>query len=219
MPSASGNARVRVTAEGLDGSRVGARRVLRVLSRAPTIRLARAPARAVVGRPLRIAFRLRHSVGAVAEVSVRGGIEFTRRYVLRRGSGVVEWTPRTAGQAILRIRADGHQGQSARALARVTVARARPVAAPPTVTLLATPHVATVGRTYEILFRARGCRDTTAEIQADGAPHRAWRFRCTDRPLKLVWSPTRPGPHQLTVRARGTRGSTSQTTISLRARR
>jgi hypothetical protein len=219
VPSAAGNARVRAEAEGLDGSRVAARTAFRVLSRPPTIRLTRAPKRAVVGRPVRVLFKVKHSVGAVVEVATRGGVEFTRRYLIRGGTGVVEWTPRTAGRAVLRIRAGGRQGQSSSDLARITVARAPRVAPPPTVTLLETPHVATVGRDYEIVFRATECRDAVARIDTRGEQQSVWRFRCTARPIKFVWSPTRPGSSLLTVSARARRGATSQTTIQLRAER
>jgi uncharacterized protein len=219
VPTAAGSARVRVEARGLDGSRATARTALHVLRRPPAIRLTRAPRRAVVGRPVRAVFKARHSVGAVAEVASAGGIEFTRRYVIHDGTGFVEWTPRTPGRAVLSVRADGHDGQAARDSVRVTVARAPPVAPPPTVTLLETPHVAIVGRPSEIVFRAGGCREAVARIDAGGERERVWRFRCAVRPIRLVWSPTRPGTHLLTVSARGSRGTTSQATAPLRAER
>jgi hypothetical protein len=219
VPSARGQADVRADAEGVDGSRVSARTAFRVLSRRPTVRLTRPPRRAVVGRPVRISFKVKHGVGAVAQVASRDGVEFTRHYLLHRGTGSIEWTPRTAGRAVLRVRASGHEGQSSADSARITVARAPRVAAAPTVTLLKTPRAARVGGTYEIVFRAGGCREAVARVGGKGEQQSVWRFRCATHPLSFVWSPARPGRHLLTVSARGTHGSTSQAALPLRAER
>ena len=108
-----------------------------VLSPPPTVRLTRGPTRAVVGRPVRFSFRLRTRSSEVAR-SRPGSGTFTRRYRIRNGTGFIEWTPRTAGPAVLRIRARGRQGQTAVDTARMTVARG-PRAAAPTVTLLQVP--------------------------------------------------------------------------------
>jgi uncharacterized membrane protein (UPF0182 family) len=217
VPSHAGQADVRVEAEGLDGSPAAARTAFRVLSRPPAIRVTRAPRRAVVGRPVRVVFTVRHSVGAVVDVSTRGGIEFTRRYRIRHGTGVVDWIPRTAGRAVLRIRTSGRQGQSATRSMRFAVAPAPRRAAPPTVTLVQTPRVATVGRAHEIVFRTSGCRDAIARIDGDGEVQRTWRFRCGARPMSFDWSPARPGSYRLTVSARARRGATTQTAIPLKA--
>ena len=56
VPSAAGDARVRVDVEGLDGTCVADSTAFPVLSPPPTIRLTRAPTRAVVGRPVRVSF-------------------------------------------------------------------------------------------------------------------------------------------------------------------
>jgi uncharacterized membrane protein (UPF0182 family) len=215
VPSKAGHADVRVEAEGLDGSRVAARGAFRVLSRPPAVRLTRPPRRAVVGRPVRVLFRVTHGVGAVVEVASRSGVEFTRRYVIRGGTGVIEWTPKTAGRAVLRIRATGRERQAATDLARISVARAPRVATPPTVTLLETPRVARVGGTYEIVFGASRCREAVVRVNGTGEGHSVWRFRCADRPLKFHWSPTRPGRHLVTVGARGPRGAAAQTVLPL----
>jgi hypothetical protein len=219
VPSKAGQAAVRVEAEGLDGSRVTARATLRVLSRPPTVRLTRPPSRAVVGRPVRVLFKIKHGAGAVAQVASRSGVEFTRRYVMRGGTGVIEWTPKAAGRAVLRIRATGRQGQSAGDLAQITVARAPRVAAPPTVSLLNTPHVARVGGTYEIFLRASRCREALVRVNGAGEQQSVWRFRCATRPLRFNWSPTRPGRHLLTVSARGRRGAAAQAALPLSVER
>jgi hypothetical protein len=219
VPSDAGQADVRVEADGLDGSLAAARTVFRVLSRPPAVHVTRAPRRAVVGRPVRVVFKVSRSVGAVVDVSTRGGIEFTRRYRIRHGAGVVNWTPRTAGPAVLRIRTSGRQGQTATRSTRFAVAPAPRRAAPPTVTLVQTPRVATVGRAHEIVFRTSGCRDAVARIDGDGEEQRTWRFRCGVRPIRFAWSPRRPGSYLLTVSARARRGATSQTAIPLKAKR
>ena len=86
---------------------------LTVLGKPPTIRLIDAPAGAVVGRPLRISFKVTRGVSESATVSTRAGIEFTRSYLIRNGLGVIEWTPKASGPAVLLVRVRGHDGQTA----------------------------------------------------------------------------------------------------------
>jgi hypothetical protein len=124
FPSAPGPARVRVEVEGLDGTAVADSTSFRVLSPAPTVRLLNAPARAVVGLPVRVSFKVANAVGESVVVSTRGGDELPRRYLIRNGTGFVEWTPTSAGQATILIRVRGKQRQSARARLRIDVARA-----------------------------------------------------------------------------------------------
>ena len=121
VPSAPGQTRVRVAVNGLDGSLVADTTTFSVLSPPPTLRLTSSPTRAVVGQPLRVSFEAANALDVIAEVSTRAGVEFTRRYLVRNGSGLVEWTPRTAGPAELVIRARGRQGQIARETLRITV--------------------------------------------------------------------------------------------------
>jgi hypothetical protein len=215
VPSKRGQADVRAEAEGVDGSRVAARTVVRVLSRPPTVRLVRPPRHAVVGRPVRVRFRVAHGAGAVVDVASRAGVEFTRRYLAQHRGGVVEWTPRAAGRTVLRVRAIGHDGQSSADAARITVTRAPRVLASPTVTLVRTPHVARVGRASEIAFAAGGCREAVARID-EGEQQQTWRFRCAGQPMRFAWSPKRAGDARLTVTARGRHGASSQTAVPLR---
>ena len=133
FPSAPGPARVRVEVEGLDGTVVADSTSFRVLSPAPTVRLLSAPAHAVVGRPVRVSFGVANALRESVEVSTRGGVELLRRYLIRNGTGFVDWTPTSAGQATLLIRVRGRQGQSARGMFRIDVARApRSTASPAT---------------------------------------------------------------------------------------
>jgi uncharacterized protein len=124
FPSAPGPARVRVVVEGLDGTVVADSTAFRVLSPAPTVRLLSSPTHAVVGRPVRVSFEVTNAVRESAEVSTPGGEEPARQYLIRNGTGFVEWTPTSAGPATLLIRVRGQQGQSARKRLRIDVARA-----------------------------------------------------------------------------------------------
>jgi hypothetical protein len=151
----------------------------------------------------------------VAEVSTRDGT-FTRRYRIRKGTGFVEWTPTTAGPAELRIRARGREGQTARDSARFTVAAGRRAVAP-AVTLLQVPDRATVGRKSGIAFRVARSRVVTARIAGHGGEARVWRFVRPARRVAFAWTPTQPGSYRLTVSARSSGGTTTQTTIPLTA--
>jgi uncharacterized protein len=124
VPSAPGRARVRIEVEGLDGSVVADSAAFRVLGPPPTVRVTRAPSRATVGRPVRVSFDVTNARGVTARVSTRAGIEFTRRFAIREGSGLVAWTPSIAGSAEVLIRARGRQGQTARSIVRIVVTRA-----------------------------------------------------------------------------------------------
>ena len=218
VPSAAGEARVRVEAEGLDGTVALSRTAFPVLNAPPTIRFASAPKHAVVGRPARVSFKVEKSLGEQVEVSTRGGVELTRQYLIRNGTGFVEWTPTVAGPAVLRIRARGRQGQSASKSVRFVVAPGPRGGAPPTVRFLHVPDVVTVGRSYEIVFQTSGCSDAIARIDVDGEEQSAWNFRCAARPTTFVWTPTAPGDYLLTVSANGRGGTTTQTATPLRAK-
>jgi uncharacterized protein len=122
-PPAPGRTRVRVEVEGLDGTAVSGSTSFRVLSPAPTIRLLGAPAQAVVGRPVRVSFEVANGLHESAQVSTRGGEEVSRSYRIRNGTGFVQWTPESAGEALLIIRVRGRQNQSARASLRIDVVR------------------------------------------------------------------------------------------------
>jgi hypothetical protein len=219
VPRAAGAVDVRAEADGLDGSRVSAHTALRVLSRPPSVRLTSRRARAVVGRPLRVSFKVRHAVAAVAEVAGRDGIEFTRRYLIRAGTGVVDWTPSARGRAVLRVRARGGEGQSASESLPITVTAAPRRVLPPSVTLLATPGAATVGRSNEIVFRASHCLAAAARIGIDGRRQSEWRFRCGAHPIRFTWTARRPGSYVVVVSARARDGATNETLTRLTARR
>jgi uncharacterized membrane protein (UPF0182 family) len=217
VPSAPGHARVRVKVEGLDGSTVAGSTAFRVLSPPPTIRLTTGPTRAVVGRPVRFSFEAADALDELAQISTRGGT-LTRRYLIRNDTGFIEWTPQTAGPAVVHIRARGRQGQTADDTAKLTVARGPRVAAP-TATLLQVPDVATVGSASEIAFEVTRSRVAVARIAGDGGEVRVWRFvRPTGR-VGFAWTPTRPGAYRLTIGAQGSDGTTTQAATRLTVER
>jgi len=124
VPSTPGRARLRLAITGMDGSTVTRKTTLRVLSRPPTVRLTRAPGRAVVGRRIRFKFKARHAMEELVEVSTQEGT-FTRHYLIRTGTGIFEWTPTRRGRAVVHVRARGRQRQVAKDTARLTVVAAR----------------------------------------------------------------------------------------------
>jgi excisionase family DNA binding protein len=217
VPSAAGDTRVRVEVAGLDATRVADSTAFRVLSAPPAIRLIDKPTRAVVGRPVRVSFKVRNGVDAVATISTRSGIVFARRYLIRDGTGVVEWTPRAPGSAVLLLRAGGHQGQVASKRLRITVVRRPETPPPPTVTLLLVPDEVAVGRASDFAFRADDCRVAVARIEGPDDT-RAWEFPCPARRASFSWTPTTPGRYLLTTIARGG-GTTAQVATRLDAER
>ena len=218
LPSAAGTAQMRVEVAGLDGTQVADSMTFRVLSLPPTVRFVDVPRRAVVGRPVRISFEIANGIHERVRVSTRSGIEFTRRYLVRDGTAVVEWTPRAAGPAVLQIRAYGHQGQTTTRIVPFDVVPGPETFAPPTVHLVQVPDVVTVGQASEFTLSADGCRVAEVRIEAPGGDVRSWRSPCPVRGATFAWTPTRPGRHVLIAIARGS-GTTAQTTMSLNAER
>ena len=205
VPHAPGQVRVRVDVLGLDGTRITARSGFIVLSRPPAIKFLRTPHRAVVGEPVRIPFRVQRGRHAVVEVSTRAGIVFTRRYVLRDHRGVVDWTPETSGLAVVRLRAQGRQGQTVTASLRLRVHQ-HAVTTSPTVSVLTVPEELSVGVPATFTLTADGCRVAVVRIRGPGDDVPVFRFPC---PLPLgtfTWTPQEPGDHLLTAQARGRHG-------------
>ena len=217
VPSAAGVARVHLSVEGMDGSTVTDSAALRVLSRPPSIRLTKAPTRAVVGRRVTLSFKAGHALDELAQISTREGT-FTRRYLIRDGTGLIEWIPSRVGRAIVHVRARGRQGQTAEDTARLTVARARPTRGPK-VTLVQVPDGATVGRESEIAFRVTGSRGAVARIAGDDRDGRVWRFARPTGRVAFAWTPTRPGRYRLIVSAHSRGGTMTQTVMQLTAER
>jgi len=215
VPTAPGDVRVRVAVAGMDGSQAAGSTTFTVLSPGPAVRAIRAPARARVGRPVRFRFKVEDAVSEVAEVSTRDGT-FTRRYRIRKGTGFVDWTPTTPGPAVLRIRVRGRQGQTTTDSAKFTVAPGPRLVAP-AVTLLQVPDRPTVGRKSVIAFTAAGSRAVTARIAGADGDARVWRFVRPAGRVAFDWAPPRPGSYRLTVSARSSGGTTTQTTITLTA--
>jgi hypothetical protein len=167
----------------------------------------------VVGEHVRVPFQVTRALREVAEVSTREGIVFMRRYLIHDGTGVVEWTPTSAGRAVLRIRVLGLQDQRVSATVRMVVAPGRNGLQPPKLMLLEVPDVGTVGRAGTFAFRADRCREVVARIQgSDEEDVRVWRFPCPANPAQFTWTPASPGRYQFTVSAVGRDTTTEATT-------
>jgi uncharacterized membrane protein (UPF0182 family) len=216
VPSSAGPARVRATIEGLDGSTVVSTVTVQVLSPAPTVRFASRPRGASAGRPARFTFQVRHALSEVARIATAEGT-FTRRYVLRDGTGILRWTPASPGRAVVTVTARGRQGQTATATARIAVARA-PRAVAPAVTLLRAPGRARMGRESVIVFDVAGSRSAVARI-GGGGESRVWRFPRADGRLAFAWTPAREGPHRLTLIARAPAGAVAETATTITVKR
>src|SRR3954468_3716704 len=216
VPSAPSQARVRLTVTGMDGSTVTRTAAVGVLSRPPAVRLTKAPTRAVVGRRVRFSFKVRHALDELVQISTQEGT-FTRRYLLRDDTGVLDWTPTRAGRVVVYVRARGRQGQAAEDKAQLTVARPRSKG--PTVTLSGVPDSATVGRESQIAFHVAGSLVAVARIARDGRDVRVWRFPHPTGRVTFAWTPTRPGRYSITVSARSRGATTTQTATQLTVER
>src|SRR3954465_11531413 len=212
VPSAPGQARVRLTITGMDGSAVTRTAAVGVLSRPPAVRLTKAPTRAVVGRRVRFSFKVRHALNELVQISTQEGT-FTRRYLLRDDTGVLDWTPTRAGRVVVYVRARGRQGQAAEDKAQLTVARPRSKG--PTVTLSGVPDSATVGRESQIAFHVAGSLVAVARIARDGRDVRVWRFAHPTGRVTFAWTPTRPGRYSIPVSARSPGATTTPTATQL----
>jgi uncharacterized protein len=212
VPSDVGSATVRVEVTGLDGTVVADTAHFPVLSHAPTVKVSELPKRVVAGRPLRLLFTVTHAVNASAEVSTRTGIVFTRLYTLHHGTGVIAWTPKTAGEAVLLIRVGGHQGQTVRKRVPIEVAPGPKTTPPPTVTIVAAPDLATVGKPADFAFDANGCEVAFAQIEGTSGEVRSWRFPCPADKAAFRWTPAKPGDYVLKVVARGSDSTTQVVT-------
>jgi hypothetical protein len=201
----AGRAHVRVEVLGLDGTRVTAATGFRVFSRPPAIRILHAPRRAAVGHPVRIPFKVSRGRHALAQVSTRGGIVFTRRYLLRDHVGVLEWTPESPGLAVVRLRARGRQGQEVSTSLRLRV-HARVSSTPPTISLVDVPRDLTVGVPATFALQADGCLVAVARIRGPVDDVPVWRFPCPLPRGTFSWTPSAPGTYVLTAVAQGPHG-------------
>jgi uncharacterized membrane protein (UPF0182 family) len=216
VPTTAGAVRVRVDVDGLDGTGASDSTTFRVLSAAPTVRLVDPPTQAVVGEPVLVPFEVANALDSVARVSTLSGIEFTRRYLIRDGTAVVEWTPETAGAAVLLITVHGRQEQTASKKVVFDVAPSPEEPPPPTVALVEVPDVVTVGVPSEFAFSADGCRVAAARIEGPDNELRVWKFPCPASRATFTWAPPAAGDYVLTVVARGS-GVASQTAIVVSA--
>ena len=217
IPPATGRARVRVEVDGLDGTRVARSTSVDVLSHPPTIQVLHGQTHAFVGRPVRVSFKVANGLQAVAEVSTRDGIVFTRRYQIRHGVAAVDWKPDSAGKAVLRIRVRGHQRQTVTSTLHIVVAPNPQAVTHPTVTFVHVPDVGTVGRPSALEFQAARCSGAVARIEGPDGRVQVWRFTCPAAEARFTWTPKTPGTYVLTAIAHRS-GDSVQATTRLTAR-
>jgi hypothetical protein len=214
VPTLAGPVEVRIEVAGLDGTRATGTLAFRVMARAPVIRLIGPPSRAVVGQHVRVPFEVERGLREVAEVSTREGIVFSRRFLIRDGIGIVGWTPKSAGLAVLRIKVLGHQGQRVSTTLRIPVSPGRNGVPPPTLALLEVPDSGAIGEESSFAFRAEHCSEAVAQIEGPGDAVQVWRFACPARPAAFTWTPAEPGAYRFTASAVG-RDTTVQTSTGL----
>jgi len=212
VPRSAGEARIRIEVKGLDGTVVADSAPLEVVNAAPTVRLVKTPTRAEVGKAVHVTFKVTGGRSEQVDVSTRSGIVFSRAFLIRQGTGEFAWTPTSSGSADILIRVRGHQGQTASASLRLTVAPRPPPVTPPTVTLLKVPQHAVVGRESIVAFQAVDCAVATARIEARGAVTKVWRFPCTAPRAQFSWTPAKPGQYTLSVTGRGDETTARATT-------
>ena len=208
---------MRVEVTGLDGTDVSDSATFRVLSAPPTVRLIDAPTRAVVGRPVRVSFKVTRRASTSGPRSRPAPASCSRgAYLIRDGTGIVKWTPTAPGRAVLLIRAHGHQGQTASASCGSTVAPRPPPSPPPTVTLLEVPEHATVGRA--VRARVPGRRTATRRVARIEAPGDEIRDLAVPLPgsagRRFTWTPTEPGRYVGSPPSRMETATTTQATTS-----
>ena len=206
-----------VTVVGQDGTRVSDRTTFQVLDRPPVIRLVDTPGRAVVGRPVRLSFEVRHGRRASVRVSTREGIVFARDYLLDGRVGVVSWVPEVPGRAEILLRARGRQGQVTGATVRL---RVHPLSAtvPPSVELVHAPRRLVTGAPSTFTLRADGCAVAIARIRNAEGVVQVWRLPCPFSEASFEWTPDTAGTYRLTVAARAEDHGTASQTVRLRVR-
>ena len=162
---------------------------------------------------MRVSFKVTDGVDESVKVSTRAGIVFTRSYLIRDGTGVVEWTPKASGPAVLLIRARGHQGQTATRKAASRRWRPAPAAAAPD---RDAPPGARTRRRSGARPRSRSgptdCRVAVARIEGPGGDVRDLAVPVPRRPGALhLDADAAAGRYLLTAIARGD-GTTTQAT-------
>jgi hypothetical protein len=154
---------------------------------------------------VRIAFKVSRGRHALAQVSTRAGIVFSRRYLLRDHAGVLEWTPDSPGLAVVRLRARGRQGQMVSTSLRVRVHQ-HASSTPPVIALVDVPSDVTVGVPATFVLRADACRAAVARIRGPVDDVPVWRFPCPVARGTFSWTPGAPGIYVLTASAHGSHG-------------
>ena len=115
VPRRPGRFGVRVSVRGIDGSLTTDRGTMTVgrgpPGGGPTLQLGALPREPVVGRPLRIQFKVTNAASETVRIESAHADVLTWQRQVRTGRGAINWIPQQAGPVRLRIivrGADGH---------------------------------------------------------------------------------------------------------------
>jgi hypothetical protein len=132
-PRKPGHVRVRVYVRGLDGTLVARRTAVTIRpppkprggrgngAKRPTVQFTALPKRIVVGRPVRLGFTVASAKRETLRIEPEKASALTWEFRVPKGARSVEWTPRTAGTARLRILVRGADGSLVEAATNLTI--------------------------------------------------------------------------------------------------
>lgn len=128
VPRKPGRVRVRVLVRGVDGSLVSATTAGTVRPAPtgggpPTVEFTGLRGGPVVGRPVRIGFRVTNATDETVRIESPGGDALTWELRVRNGRGAVEWVPRDAGRVRVEILVRGAERRTVEAATNLTVRR------------------------------------------------------------------------------------------------
>jgi hypothetical protein len=134
-PRKPGHVRLRVYVRGLDGTLVARRTAVTIRpppkprvggrghkgAKRPTVQFTALPKRIIVGRPARLGFTVVNAKRETLRIEPEKATALTWEFRVPKGERSVEWTPRTAGTARLRILVRGADGSLVEAATNLTI--------------------------------------------------------------------------------------------------
>jgi hypothetical protein len=130
-PRKPGHVRLRLFVRGLDGTLVARRTALTIRpapkprgggrGHKPTVQFTALPKRIIVGRTVRLGFTVTNSKRETLRIEPENTNALTWKFRVPKGERAVEWTPRTAGRARLRILVRGADGSLVEAATNLTI--------------------------------------------------------------------------------------------------
>jgi uncharacterized membrane protein (UPF0182 family) len=130
-PRKPGHVRLRLFVRGLDGTLVARRTALTIRpapkprgggrGHKPTVQFTALPKRIIVGRTVRLGFTVTNSKRETLRIEPENTNALTWKFRVPKGERAVEWTPRTAGRARLRILVRGADGSLVEAATNLAI--------------------------------------------------------------------------------------------------